>query len=216
MRYLVGSHFWGSNIPTSDKDYVQIVAPTRVNLWDGNMVSSHVINNNEDYTFKDIRMLLRELRKGAVNAFTILYADLAEGFTYEQDFMKLLKLEADALFDDLKGHIIKQIQGELRGLKIKLECACIKDDEEKIVKLKTTIVKLFMIANEINKGNNPFKGKKFTILRKIRTEELELDYLEVMTYYSRAMAIDADQFPVSLDLLNIIDDAIMDMIFYAV
>ena len=116
MRYLIGSKFYNLNTPTSDKDYIQFVFPTKDDLFKANFTSKQTKNENgDDVVVKDIRLLLKGLKKGSLQIFEVLYSEPIEDINKSNFFWLYgyFKLYRNRLFEEQKGELLKAIQGEL-------------------------------------------------------------------------------------------------------
>lgn len=116
MKFLLGSNFWKLNTKDSDNDYMEFVFPTKEDLFKGNFTSKQFKDNNgDDVNLKDVRMLLKELKKGSVKAFECLYSTEVE-FSTDLRFLRLwdfLRDNRDNLFEELTGQFKKACFGEL-------------------------------------------------------------------------------------------------------
>lgn len=72
IKSLVGSHNYGLNNETSDKDYKVFVAPTFEDLYTQQKHSSQIITETEDFAVHDIRKLPELLFKGNINYLEVL------------------------------------------------------------------------------------------------------------------------------------------------
>ncbi len=202
MKYLVGSHFWGCATPDSDQDIVEILIPTRSDFWEGRIISNHNVGESVDISEKDIRQLLKELRKGSVNAFTVLYANQIDN-GIEHRAMSLLRRERDCLLEDLHEIIIHQAQGELRS-RIKKENKSSKEIAH-IYKLCVIILALYQ------KQSNPFVTK-IPMLKTIRAGKVDIPQNMFDTLVQSALAVDVPTHLIDFSLLDLIEQDIMDMI----
>lgn len=114
MKYLLGSKFWKMNIDSSDNDYLQFVFPTKEDLFKGKFKSECCKINNDDINIKDIRLLLKELKKGSVKIFECLYNNECElssdvRFTELHNF---LTDNRDTLFNEVNYQFKKACYGE--------------------------------------------------------------------------------------------------------
>lgn len=116
MKYLLGSKFWKIDIENSDNDYLQFVFPTKEDLFKGNIKSEHFKDNhNDDVNIKDVRLLLKELKKGSIKIFECLYnnkCDLSSDLRFIElhDF---LRDNRDKLFNEVNYQFKKACYGEL-------------------------------------------------------------------------------------------------------
>jgi len=119
ITYLTGSYYYHINTELSDKDYIQFVLPTDHDLFYGKFTSKSIKDDEgNDINIKDIRMLLKELKKGSLRMFEILYSNPIEQINYINVFNSLLKSldqMRDDIFQEQKGELLKAIQGELTG-----------------------------------------------------------------------------------------------------
>lgn len=72
LKSLVGSHNYGLNTETSDKDYKFFVTPTFDDLYSGTQHSGQVITEDTDYVVHDIRKLPEQLFKANINYLEVL------------------------------------------------------------------------------------------------------------------------------------------------
>lgn len=120
MKYLLGSHFWGMNIEESDKDYLEFVLPTKEDLFWGKFKSTCTKDENgNDVNIKDIRLMLKELKKGSLRIFEMMYAPVAD--YHEQNNLiletieKYLQSNRDKLFEELRIEFMRAVIGESKG-----------------------------------------------------------------------------------------------------
>jgi hypothetical protein len=154
ITYLTGSHYYHINTELSDKDYIQFVLPTDHDLFYGKFTSKSIKDvEDNDINIKDIRMLLKELKKGSLRMFEILYSKPIEQIDYTNVFNSLLKSlnqMRDDIFQEQKGELLKAIQGELTGRYKKFKA-------ERSIKEYVHCSKLIWLFNGIYQGYNPFK-----------------------------------------------------------
>lgn len=152
ITYLTGSHFYGLNIESSDKDYIQFVYPTKHDLFYGNFISKSIKDENgNDVNIKDIRLLLKELKKGSLRMFEVLYSEPINdiGLSW-YPVIKTLNEIRDKVFEEQKGELLKAIQGELNNRYKSFK-------SERTIKGYTNCLKLIWLFNGIYQGYNPFK-----------------------------------------------------------
>lgn len=152
ITYLTGSHYYGLNIESSDKDYIQFVFPTEHDLFYGKFISkSNKDENDDDINIKDIRLLLKELKKGSLRMFEILYSEPIDdiGKTFYPVVTALNSMK-DKLFEEQKGELLKSIQGELNNRYNSFK-------SERTIKGYVNCNKLIWLFNGIYQGYNPFK-----------------------------------------------------------
>lgn len=118
MKYLLGSHFWGMNTEESDKDYLEFVLPTKEDMFWGKFTSTQTKDKDgNDINIKDIRLLLKELKKGSLRMFEVMYAPVVD---YDnnlrlQSIISYLCRYRDNLFDELRIEFMRAIVGESKG-----------------------------------------------------------------------------------------------------
>lgn len=74
FKALVGSHNYGLNTETSDKDYKVFTLPTFDDLYCGNFVSESHTSDTEDYTTHDVRKMPHLLKKSNLNFLEVMYS----------------------------------------------------------------------------------------------------------------------------------------------
>lgn len=120
MKYLLGSHFWGMNIEDSDKDYLEFVLPTKEDLFWGKFKSTCTKDENgNDVNIKDIRLILKELKKGSLRMFEMMYAPVVD-YHEENNLIlktieKYLQSNRDKLFEELRIEFMRAVIGESKG-----------------------------------------------------------------------------------------------------
>ncbi|MGL5577380.1 MAG: hypothetical protein ACRDCW_17720, partial [Sarcina sp.] len=122
MKFLMGSHYWHLNIETSDNDYIEYITPTKGDLYYGNFTSSQSKDKNgDDVNTKDIRLIFKELKKGSLLSFQVLYSSEIED-NIEKEENEILKLiftqllrQRDNILEEVKEILIKSSTGELIG-----------------------------------------------------------------------------------------------------
>jgi len=83
FKALVGSHNYGLNDETSDKDYKYFVLPTFDDLYSGNMFSTSKVGTKVDYDVHDVRKLTDLFWKANVNFLEVLYSkELKHQYVY--------------------------------------------------------------------------------------------------------------------------------------
>lgn len=95
FKTLVGSHNYGLNTETSDKDYKAFVLPTFDDLYYGEKVSKSITSDEEDISIHDIRMLTNMLYKSNVNFIEVLFSkefDINSEFLFTETHDFLIKL----------------------------------------------------------------------------------------------------------------------------
>lgn len=206
-RVLVGSHFWGYNIEGSDKDYIEVVIPTKKDLWKGNMLSKHTTSDEVDVAYKDIRQLIKELKKGSIRTMESLFGEVVDSC---DDNFRVLRVERDFLVEDLRGLLIKQAQGELKSHyeRYKLNPKAKGDSE----KQKIILIKLSLIITALDAGKNPF-NHKLPILKAIREDKLPIQWSHLCLIVEPALKIDANKYTTSYKLLDEIENDIMIDVF---
>lgn len=170
---IISSHFWGTNTKDSDLDLMTITTPTYEDFWNGICTSKHTINKEKgfDETIKDIRAFMKELRKGSLRCFEALYGDsyydqLPISYAFE-----ILKNQADILFDELRPVLYKSLTGELKS-KIHSTDVTPKKDSD--------ILKLYLIADTIRRGDNPFKYKgKLPLVKQVKEGQIKVNRKEL-------------------------------------
>ena len=154
MTYLIGSSFYNLNTPTSDKDYIQFIFPTREDLFKGNFTSKQTKNENgDDVVVKDIRLLLKGLKKGSLQMFEVLYSEPLNKVSSFDGFYVVynyLRTRRNDLFEEQKGELLKAIQGELINRYKKFQ-------SENTVKGYVNCCKLIWLFYTIGGGQNPFE-----------------------------------------------------------
>lgn len=172
MRFLLGSHFWYMNIESSDKDYVEYVYPSKEDLFNCKMISKQIKDKQyNDIVIKDIRMLLKEIKKGSLRAFEVLYSNPIDELNNKDKIIYgYLYLNRDLLLEELRVELMKNVIGEGRG-RIKILNKNITGKE------LAHLQKLYWIMDFIYNKQNPFKivlEEKYTKrLRDIRKDPKE-------------------------------------------
>lgn len=118
MKYLLGSHFWGMNTEESDKDYLEFVLPTKEDMFWGKFISTQTKDEEgNDINVKDIRLLLKELKKGSLRMFEMMYAPLVDDDNdlRLQSIISYLCRYRDNLFEELRVEFMRAIVGESKG-----------------------------------------------------------------------------------------------------
>lgn len=118
MKYLLGSHFWGMNTENSDKDYLEFVLPTKEDMFWGKFKSTCIKDENgNDINIKDIRLMLKELKKGSLKMFEMMYAPLADDDNnlILETIRKYLWINRDKLFVELRIEFMRAVIGESKG-----------------------------------------------------------------------------------------------------
>lgn len=120
MKYLLGSYFWGMDTENSDKDYLEFVLPTQEEMFWGKFKSTCTKDENgNDTNIKDIRLMLKELKKGSLRMFEMMYAPVAD--YHEQNNLiletieKYLQSNRDKLFEELRIEFMRAVIGESKG-----------------------------------------------------------------------------------------------------
>lgn len=156
MKFLMGSHYWNLNTETSDKDYIEYLVPTKVDLYRGNFMSKQGKDNDgNDVNTKDIRLLIKELKKGSLISFQVLYSLKIQEYRKIKDiklqnFFMELYFNRDELLEELKPKLLRSCYGELLGRYKKVEA-------ERNTKELVNCVKLIFIINQLLSNKNPFK-----------------------------------------------------------
>ncbi len=122
MKYLLGSHFWGMDTEESDKDYLEFVLPTKEEMFWGKFRSTQTKDEyGNDINIKDIRLMLKEVKKGSLRMFEMMYAPLVDDNCnlILETIRKYLWSNRDKLFKELRIEFMKVIIGESRS-RIKL------------------------------------------------------------------------------------------------
>ncbi|MGL4761050.1 MAG: hypothetical protein ACRCWG_06265 [Sarcina sp.] len=187
MKFLMGSHYWNLNIEGSDNDYLEYIVPTKEDLYYGNFTSVQSKDENgDDVNVKDIRLLFKELRKGSLISFQVLYSkELKENIDKEDNkilayIFEELEKYRDEVLEEVKPKLIKSCYGELTGRVKKFE-------KLKETKELANIVKLNFIIKTLLENENPFRKwfediDRINLLREVRILESE----EVKEKYSSA------------------------------
>lgn len=125
MKYLLGSHFWGMNVEGSDKDYLQFVLPSKQDLFNGVFTSKQAEDDaGNDINIKDVRLILKELRKGSLRIFEMLYSEpiQCDNAMYSEEDNKKLQciLEyaheyRNELFNELRIEFMRAVVGESKS-----------------------------------------------------------------------------------------------------
>ena len=178
MKFLMGSNYWNLNIESSDKDYIEYIVPRKYDLYYGNFTSEQSKDKNgDDINIKDIRLLFKEIRKGSLISFQVLYSkDLRENIDKEENkilayiFEELEKYK-DEILEEVKPKLLKSCYGNLIG------------DIKKFEKLKETkklanIIKFNFIIKTLLENENPFdrwfeERELIDLLKEVRTLEIE-------------------------------------------
>ena len=153
MTCIIGSKFYNLNTPSSDKDYIQFIFPTREDLFKGDFTSKQIKNENgDDVVVKDIRLLLKGLKKGSLQMFEALYSQPIEDINKSNFFWLYgyFKLYRNRLFEEQKGELLKAIQGELTNRYKHFQT-------ENTVKGYVNCCKLIWLFLNIKRGLNPFE-----------------------------------------------------------
>ena len=155
---LMGSHYWELNNENSDEDYISYSLPTSEDLFTGKLKSMQSKDSQgNDVVHKDIRMLLKELRKGSIISFQILYFDEYLGNTEVDKCLKVLREDRDNIYMEVKYSMARSAMGEYKGTASKLSKLNNTSDKVKIAKLSASCYKLKWITETIMSGGNPFK-----------------------------------------------------------
>ena len=117
MRFLLGSNFWKMNVENSDKDYRDYVFPSRDDLFNAKVISVQRKMNIDgvecDVELKDIRLILKELRKGSLKIFEVFYSKpLDELSIRERPIWEFIENNKDELFQEVKYEFMKSVLGE--------------------------------------------------------------------------------------------------------
>ena len=162
---LMGSCYWKINNENSDKDFVDYIMPSKEDLYECNLYSKNKINpEGDDYNVKDIRMLVKELTKGSLVSFQILYSE-DEADNIDANYcLKYARGYRDDLLEELRPNLTRSVYGEFRGDVAKLtrlekHNMTVDDNgvtEAKIRKTKGNIYKLYWILMLLLAKSNPF------------------------------------------------------------
>ena len=112
LKALVGSHNYGLNTPSSDRDYKIFVLPTFDDLYCGNMISTSSVKSDdqhEDKEVKDIRLLMELLRKSNPAYLEILYS---------------IDVETAPVFADIWGLLLSHREDIIQNNLLNLFNAC--------------------------------------------------------------------------------------------
>ncbi|MGL5067792.1 MAG: hypothetical protein ACRC6T_08255 [Sarcina sp.] len=186
MKFLMGSYYWNLNIEGSDNDYLEYIVPTKEDLYYGNFTSVQSKDENgDDVNVKDIRLLFKELRKGSLISFQVLYSkELKENIDKENNkvlacIFEELEKYRDEVLEEVKPKLIKSCYGELTGRVKKFE-------KLKETKELANIVKLNFIIKNLLEKEDPF-GRWFEDVARINLlkEVRVLDSEDVKEKYNK-------------------------------
>lgn len=157
---LMGSHYWNTNNKNSDEDYIDYITPTKEDLYNQNLLSKSVIGEDKDINYKDIRMLTKELAKGSLISFQVLYSNGSIEDDTANKCLSYARENKDDLFKELKPYLQKSILGELKGTasnifkeRNKLENQI---DKKKLNKNMANATKLYFLLEILKEDTNPF------------------------------------------------------------
>lgn len=121
MRGVTGSRFWGCELDTSDTDVLEVVFPTKVDLYYGRKKDgAQKYFNGEDVIIKDVRSLMEGLRKGVLKYYEFINSAEVDG-AIDSDELSLfyaLAENMDNLFymneDALRIRLAKELRARLK------------------------------------------------------------------------------------------------------
>ena len=117
MRFLLGSCYWKMNTEDSDKDYRDYIFPSNDRLFNAEIVSIQRLKTIDgekcDIELKDVRLILKELKKGSLKTFEVFYnRPLDELDVREKELWDFIKDNRDKLFEEVKYEFMCSVLGE--------------------------------------------------------------------------------------------------------
>ena len=117
MRFLLGSCYWKMNTEDSDKDYRDYIFPSNDRLFNAEIVSIQRLETIDgekcDIELKDVRLILKELKKGSLKTFEVFYnRPLDELDVREKELWDFIEDNRDKLFEEVKYEFMCSVLGE--------------------------------------------------------------------------------------------------------
>lgn len=200
MKYLLGSHFWGMNVEGSDKDYLQFVLPSKQDLFNGKFVSKQSADDaGNDINIKDVRLILKELGKGSVRIFEMLYSEpiqcddamYSEGDNKKlQCILEYAHAHRDELFNELRVEFMRAVTGECKS---RIKQLAKNFDGKQLAHFQ----KLYWLLYSTYHFQNPFKFINTKLnqddLKSIRLNPTQEKYQQLKTLFEQIERLDFGQ-----------------------
>ena len=156
--YLLGSHYWGINTPSSDEDYTSFRLPTFEQLYNGEVVSTHEeklqgFDCLYDLNTKDWRLFVKELKKGSITIMECMYSRPLKYINRETKILDFIEKNKDDLFMENRNRFLKVCMEEAKSRILAIE----KDLDNIDKKQLAHLYKCVSMFNEVVYLNsNPF------------------------------------------------------------
>ena len=116
LKILVGSHNYGLNTDTSDKDYKIFISPTFEDLYYNKKLSKVEKTETEDIEYKDIRTLPDLLKDSHPNSLELLFSkEIESPNSYAELYEKLKSMRDDIVKANI-NNLISSTTGNIRSL----------------------------------------------------------------------------------------------------
>lgn len=127
MRLLYGSQNFGYDTPQSDRDWLEFVYPSWINIIRNNQISIEHSNEDGSVTkMKDIRLISKMIEKANFNDLQFLYSQETYGCEDLKWFFenrgRLVRANLKQMYNTNKGYILAQLKSGTKKDMVRALC----------------------------------------------------------------------------------------------